>query len=87
MSKNCARVSRSNKGRSAERRIKTGECGLAAFSPTACHRKSRCLEQPPLLMVKRFNPFQERRLRMDISCFWRNRQLCHLFALRTRLQG
>ncbi|KIV68710.1 hypothetical protein SZ54_0227 [Rhizobium sp. UR51a] len=38
-------------------------------------------------MVGRFNPFQERRLRMDISCFWRNRQLCHLFALRTRLQG
>ncbi|TGR69735.1 hypothetical protein EN837_13450 [bacterium M00.F.Ca.ET.194.01.1.1] len=49
--------------------------------------KAGCNGSPPLLMVGRFNPFQERRLRMDISCFWRNRQLCHLFALRTRLQG
>ncbi|KJF65797.1 hypothetical protein RS75_21210 [Rhizobium nepotum 39/7] len=60
---------------------------LAAFSsPVTCF-KSHCLEQPPLLIIERFNPYQERRLRMDISCFWRNRQLCHLFALQTRLQG
>ncbi|PZP41181.1 MAG: hypothetical protein DI595_23435 [Agrobacterium fabrum] len=55
--------------------------------PHRRRRKSHCLEQRSLLSIGRFNLFQERRLRMDISCFWRNRQLCHLFALRTRLQG
>ncbi|WCK13737.1 hypothetical protein G6L41_002360 [Agrobacterium tumefaciens] len=60
---------------------------VAVFSSTTRLFKSHCLEPLPLLIVGRLKPYQERRLRMDISCFWRNRQICHLFALQTRLQG
>ncbi len=60
---------------------------VAVFSRTTRLFKSHCLEPLPLLIVGRLNTYQERRLRMDISCFWRNRQICHLFALQTRLQG
>lgn len=60
---------------------------VAIFSDTTLLFKSHCLEPLPLLIVGWLNTYQERRLRMDISCFWRNRQICHLFALQTRLQG
>lgn len=60
---------------------------VAIFSGTTLLFKSHCLEPLPLLIVGWLNTYQERRLRMDISCFWRNRQICHLFALQTRLPG